>query len=305
MIISGLHLLLTYQCTFECDHCFVWSSPSQPGVMNLVQVHEIMRQARELEGLEWIYFEGGEPFLYFPILLRGVQLATAMGFQAGVVTNAYWATTPEDALAWLKPLSGLIADLSISGDRYHDPGGKSLRAENALAAAKTLGIPVDLISVAQPASEGLDPLRGQIPPGESAVMFRGRAAELLAPRVRGVPWDQLDSCPHEDLVDPGRVHLDPFGNIQICQGITLGNIFERPLKQIFGDYHAADHPICGPLLRRGPRGLVEDYHLLHEETYADACHLCYASRLQLRDHFPSILTPAQVYGLEEPQESVP
>ena len=24
---SGLHLLLTYQCPFECDHCFVWETP--------------------------------------------------------------------------------------------------------------------------------------------------------------------------------------------------------------------------------------------------------------------------------------
>ena len=33
MKLSGLHLLLTCQCTFECDHCFVWGSPWQSGVM--------------------------------------------------------------------------------------------------------------------------------------------------------------------------------------------------------------------------------------------------------------------------------
>gem|GEM_PF-4275015 len=25
--LSGLHLLLTYGCTFTCDHCFVYGSP--------------------------------------------------------------------------------------------------------------------------------------------------------------------------------------------------------------------------------------------------------------------------------------
>ena len=30
-----LHLLLTYQCTFECDHCFVWGSPFQTATMTL------------------------------------------------------------------------------------------------------------------------------------------------------------------------------------------------------------------------------------------------------------------------------
>ena len=31
--LSGLHLLLTYKCNYECDHCFVWGGPSQKGTM--------------------------------------------------------------------------------------------------------------------------------------------------------------------------------------------------------------------------------------------------------------------------------
>ena len=31
MKLTGLHLLLTYQCVLECDHCFVWGSPWQKG----------------------------------------------------------------------------------------------------------------------------------------------------------------------------------------------------------------------------------------------------------------------------------
>ena len=89
MNLTGLHLLLTYKCTFECEHCFVWGSPWQNGVMNLEQIHEILRQARETESIDWIYCEGGEPFLYYPILMRGVQMATAMGFRSGIVSNAY------------------------------------------------------------------------------------------------------------------------------------------------------------------------------------------------------------------------
>ena len=38
MKLTGLHLLLTYQCTFECDHCFVFGSPAQTGVMTIAQI---------------------------------------------------------------------------------------------------------------------------------------------------------------------------------------------------------------------------------------------------------------------------
>jgi pyruvate-formate lyase-activating enzyme len=119
MHLSGLHLLLTYQCNFECDHCFVWGSPWQSGTMTSRDVRRILRQAKDLGSVEWIYFEGGEPFLYYTTLLKGVQEAALMEFQVGVVSNSYWATDEEDALACLEPFAGLVQDLSISSDLYH------------------------------------------------------------------------------------------------------------------------------------------------------------------------------------------
>jgi hypothetical protein len=265
--------------------------------MNLEQIHEILRQARDVEGLDWIYFEGGEPFLYYPILLRGVQMATAMGFQVGIVSNAYWATTREDALAWLKPFADLIEDLSISSDLYHYSEINTTQVKNAGAAAAELKIPLGIIEVAQPEATNAGLSKGQIPGGASAVMYRGRAASKLVARATLQPWNTFNVCAHEDLREPGRVHLDPFGNLHICQGISIGNIFVRPLKDICDTYFAGAHPICGPLLKGGPAGLVDAYDLDHEDGYADACHLCYESRLSLRERFPEYLTPDQVYGL--------
>ena len=46
MHLSSLHILLTYQCTLECDHCFVWGSPWQSGTLTLPRIREILRQAR-------------------------------------------------------------------------------------------------------------------------------------------------------------------------------------------------------------------------------------------------------------------
>ena len=47
MKLSGLHILLTYQCTYECEHCFVWGSPRQEGTLTLEQVEEILKQAKD------------------------------------------------------------------------------------------------------------------------------------------------------------------------------------------------------------------------------------------------------------------
>ncbi len=265
--------------------------------MNLEQIHEILRQAHEIEALEWVYFEGGEPFLYYPILMRGVQMATAMGFRVGIVSNAYWAETKADALVWLKPFADLIENLTISSDQYHYSEINSQQVRNAIAAAEELGIPLGTISVAQPEETNAMLAVGQIPLGDSTVMYRGRATRELVPRATLQPWNKFGSCPHEDLHDPGRCHLDPFGNLHICQGISIGNIFQRSLKEIVSTYHPEAHPICGPLLSGGPVALVEEYNLSHAESYADACHLCYAARLALRERFPEELTPDQMYGV--------
>ena len=56
--LTGLHLLITYQCTFECDHCFVWSSPWQSGVMTLGNIRHILAEAKA-SGTVKIY---GKPY---------------------------------------------------------------------------------------------------------------------------------------------------------------------------------------------------------------------------------------------------
>jgi MoaA/NifB/PqqE/SkfB family radical SAM enzyme len=301
MNISGLHLLLTYQCTLECDHCFVWGSPWQTGTLTLQNIRHILQQAKDTGTVKSIYFEGGEPFLYYPILLKGVQEAATAGFHVGLVTNGYWATGTEDALEWLRPFAGVVGDVSISSDLYHCTEKLSQQAKNVLAAAQKLNIPIGIISIVQPEAGEAVSAVGQLPIGETALMYRGRAAKKLVSNAKLTSWEQFTACPYEDLREPGRVHIDPLGYVHICQGISLGNLFHIPLSEICERYDPDTHPIAGPLLRGGPAELVRSYELLCKENYADACHLCCEARQLLREKYPDILTPDQMYGVKEDQ----
>jgi MoaA/NifB/PqqE/SkfB family radical SAM enzyme len=247
--------------------------------------------------VDWIYFEGGEPFLYYRAMIRAIEIAHEMGFRIGVVTNAYWARTFTGALEKLQPLAGRIDDLSISSDWYHYSKNMDKLAHYVLSAAEQLEIPIGVITVAQPEETHAALSHGQIEAGSSAVMYRGRAVEQLVPRVDRMPFEQFTECSHEDLRQPGRVHLDPFGNVHICQGIVIGNLFETALKEICDRYEPDSHAICGPLLKGGPVTLMKSYDLEHESTYADACHMCYEARTVLRNRFPEVLTPDQMYGV--------
>jgi len=296
MRLTSLHLLLTYVFNYECEHCFVWGSPRQSGTMTLRDIRDILRQGRELGTVESIYFEGGEPFLYFPLLARAVQEAAQCGFHTGAITNCYWATDFPDAVQWLRGFWGVLHELWVSSDKYHAAEEMCPDVRHAMAAAQEQGIRCMTLSVAQP-GEMAAAAKGQLPEGKSVVMYRGRAARRLALEAPQRPWHEFVTCPHEDLREPGRVHVDSSGHLHLCQGLSIGNLFHTPLREICATYVPDAHPVVGPLLRGGPAALLQKYGLAHRDTYADACHACYDARLALRQRFPEVLAPDAMYGV--------
>jgi MoaA/NifB/PqqE/SkfB family radical SAM enzyme len=246
-------------------------------------LREVLDEIKKIETVQTCYFEGGEPFLYYPLMIEGIKMARERGFKTGVVTNSYWATSVEDAELWLKPLVDLdVFDISISDDAFHYGDDDENPAKRALAALKGLDKPGATICIEK-----------------GNALLKGRAVEKL---VEGQPkkhWEEFTKCPFEDLEDPNRVHVDVQGNVHLCQGLSLGNYWKTPLSELVKNYDANSHPISGPLIRGGPALLTKEYQVDHENQYVDACHLCYLTRLALIDEFPEYLTPRQVYGLEQ------
>lgn len=298
-MLKGIHFLLTYTCNYECDHCFLYCSPNSKGTFTLAQIKEVLDEAIKIKTVDSIYFEGGEPFLYYPIMVEGLKLAKELGFKTGLVSNSYWATSVEDAKVWLKPIAEIgISDLSISNDAFHYGDEELNLSKRAEKAAKNLNLPLSSICIEEPTVEfEKDHKKGEPVIGGGA-MFRGRAVETL---IKGLPrrsWEEMSRCPYEDLESLGRVHVDSYGNVHICQGLSIGNMWQTPLSELIKNYDAKTHPICGPLMNGGPAQLVKKYKVEHEDNYVDECHLCYLARLKLLDKFPQYLAPKQVYGLE-------
>ncbi|TFG23680.1 MAG: 4Fe-4S cluster-binding domain-containing protein [Promethearchaeota archaeon] len=296
IMLKGIHFLLTYSCNFECDHCFLYCSPNSAGTFTLKQINNVLNEAEKIKTVEWIYFEGGEPFLFYPLMIEGLKIAGEKGFKTGVVTNSYWATNVEDAELWLKPLADCkISDLSISDDFYHFEDERNNLAKNAKIAAKNLNLPLSSITIEEPSIEQQKDKGTPVIGG--GAMFRGRAVEKL---IKGLPlrsWDSLSECPYEDLNDPERVHIDSFGNVHLCQGLILGNMWKTPLSELIINYDYNSHPICRPLIEGGPAELVRTCNLNLKNKYVDECHLCYLCRLALIERFPQYIAPKQVYGL--------
>lgn len=299
MKINSLHILLTYQCNYACDHCFVWGSPEQTGVFTLARLEEVFQQALAVPTIRGFYFEGGESFLYYGLLVQAVARAHELGFDTGIVTNGYWATAVEDAKVWLRPLAEAgLNRLDISVDDFHGSSEGEQQIHPAVTAAQELILQCSTITVDPPSGQR-DPMLTQpgLPLTGGDVMFRGRAAVQLTAGLPQQPWQTFDRCPYENLANPGRIHLDPLGYLHLCQGLAIGNLFERPLAQILDEFDPETYPVVAALFAGGPSQLVRQYDLAPEAGYVDACHLCYSARETLRSEFPDILAPDQMYGV--------
>ncbi|MEE8576906.1 MAG: radical SAM protein [candidate division Zixibacteria bacterium] len=302
-MLTGIHFLLTYSCPYECDHCFLHCSPNASGTFTLNQLRQVFEEIDKIESIETVFFEGGEPFLYFPLMLAGIQMAHKRGLNSGIVTNGYWANSEEDACLWLEHLTNLgVCQISISEDDYHGSDPENSPAQMIAQAAKHLGLPTGTICIDPPIitknPSDADGEKGT-PVVGGGVKFRGRAAEKLTDGLPRKNATELTTCPDEDLENPGRVHIDSFGHVHICQGLSMGNIWSTPLSELVANYNARSHPICSELIKGGPAQLAQKFNVATDSGYIEECHLCYETRKALIGQFPELLTPAQVYGLDD------
>jgi organic radical activating enzyme len=299
-MLTNIHLLLSYNCSLRCQHCYIYAGPRAHGAMTRGQVSEILSEAQKINSVKWIYFNGGEPFMHNPQLLHCINKAVQMGFLVGVVTNGFFARTEQSALRFLRPLKQLgVSELRISNDSYHYKSPGPTPAQYALKVAQELGIKVIQLRVRSPFEqtvEDVEPIES-IETIDVPLRYQGRANDTLTSGLPRTSWKSFSSCPLEDLSDPERIFIDAYGNAQRCPGISLGNIWETPLSTLVNTYQVVDHPIYGPITQGGPAFLAETFSYTPQAGYVDACQLCYNVRKQLLAIFPDVLGPNQVYGL--------
>jgi MoaA/NifB/PqqE/SkfB family radical SAM enzyme len=260
-------------------------------------VRNILSEAKKLGTVNYVAVEGGEPFLYYPIMVKAVKEAVDLGFHVEVLSNCYWATCLEDAIEWLTPIAeAKNVELSLSCDLYHGEKWETEEAKNAAKAAKLLKIKAGVISVRYPnLTSSINEIEGtKVSSWE--LMYKGRAFSNLTDKTNKKPFHEFTKCPYEDFTKQERVHIDPLGYVHACQGISIGNAWQKPFSKIIASYSPYQNPILEPLVRGGPAALVETFGLPLNGAYADACHLCTAARLMLRDMYPNILAPDQMYG---------
>lgn len=278
--LTGVHFLITYGCSAMCAHCFLWGAPDRTAAMTAEQTETFLDEIAALDQITAVCAEGGESFELYDVLLRFLRRATSLGLNASALTNASWVESREQAEERLAELMAAgLKNLGVSTDTFHKEHVPVERVDLLLQLCDEAGLAAARMETCL-----------------ESVMFRGRAAEVLAPERSVRPPEGLTKCPHESLGAPGRVHLDCYGFLHLCQGITLGR---ASISDAIASFDAERHPIVRLLLEGGPYALARfatEHGFELAEGYVDACHLCYRAREFLRPKFPDLLAPDEMYG---------
>lgn len=138
--LSNVGLMLTYKCTISCPHCIVRAGPDRKEEMALESAFNWLDQIKSYRNgfVCGISLTGGEPFYNLSHLISVANYANKLGFIVSVVSNAYWASSKEEALRILN-LCSSIQMVSISTDIPHQQFIPFSNVKNAIWAAKKLG----------------------------------------------------------------------------------------------------------------------------------------------------------------------
>jgi hypothetical protein len=233
-----LCVIYSLRCNLECGHCNVSSSPRRKERLTLEEALEVLRDGAAL-GKRHVTFSGGEIFLYYKDLVVMVAEAGGLGYEVDVETNAFFATTPEAAVAKLRPLAASgLRGMCLSCDAYHLDSFGLERPINAYRAGVALDLLVEVNFCPSERPDVDAEIRRtltdeKIPFLENPLLNRGRARDNSLVALGRTPA-HLPPC------DSLNTTVHPVGDVFACcelesdnprmrrTPVFLGNLRERP-----------------------------------------------------------------------------
>jgi hypothetical protein len=315
--ISG-GLMLSYRCTARCLHCMYACSPEWGG--DWMSTGDMERILEGLAGRiepsplgadrvslnHGLHFTGGEPFLNYPLLCTGVEMAAGMGIPSLFVeTNGFWCVDDAGAREKLlalrqRGLHGILISVNPFYLEYvpFERTERCVRISLEVFGENTAVYQVEYFRRFRErglrGTMGLEEWLGDEGNRNTwdtvEFFFMGRAGfgleEQLGsffPRHRASSFYTLPCAP--PFLRTWHNHFDNYGNFipGYCGGITLGNC--RDLDRVLADgIDTGERPLLGFIIE----GDFEGFHAFTRERgyrepaggYFSKCHLC----VDLRRH---------------------
>ena len=226
------------RCNIRCAHCVAAGDTPDNKKMELVKAKEILRDMAEAS-VTGISFTAGEPFIYFNDLLELVSLCQELQIYTRVVTNSYWAKSPEQAQHHLGRLKHCgLNQLRMSSSRWHQQHVPMQNVLNAAAACKAAGLDY-FISFVTDFSEKDDVYEqlfrdNNLKYFPEPVIYAGRADSFGREKI--FTDYQENRCAMNPYLAPDLTMYaccDAGSHFQITNFFKLGNLKDHSVAELF------------------------------------------------------------------------
>lgn len=281
---KSISIIITNKCCASCQICCMGCSASGD-IIDEALMMKAISQAKELGCIDYISFSGGEPFLCYELLKKGLKYAKELGFKTSVATNGYWGGWPDKVLtARIRELP--IDNMIISSDFYHRQYISENDLERAVETAKKCNIKLEIDIGETKSKSGAEYFR-MLGPYKYLKAFRiypfkkaGRAKEL--------PNSELCRCSGSGGLScgsKGSVAVLYDGKVFPCcepivfdTALVMGDLHERGLSEILSSpYNKAFFTM---LEQNGGLDqiieIAEDrFGFVRSKLCADSCEICH------------------------------
>jgi MoaA/NifB/PqqE/SkfB family radical SAM enzyme len=260
-------------------------------------IESIFNQLKKVSSFKVVVFTGGETTLQKEKLVKGLNLARDNGWSTRVVTNAWWATSKEEAEKFVKELVAEgLNEINTSFDDYH---AKFVSIDNIVHFVEAtfsnnikpvISTIIDNYSkytskyiqnyMAEKLGISSNEISKKILFMENTPSLNGRGANLKND-VNRIPINLTidDVKTRKGCTEVGRsISFHPDGNVKVCCGhasmdvsdLTVGNLYSESLAVILN--RVQSNIVFWLIHTLGPKGILKKLGVTTEHsTICDAC----------------------------------
>jgi len=299
--IERLELLVTKTCNSRCMHCSAISPEinTASSFLDMEKLRFSIKKIMDLFTISSIMTYGGEPLLFPDVTIELHQIFKKYGVaKRELITNGFFNLNNNDIFKIVTSLiEAGVNQIFLSVDAFHQEHIPIKYVETFIENVLSTGFRNILLHPAWLVDKEnsndfniktchiIDKLKMKFNISVSngnIIIPAGYSRNLLGDYYKNINFDISKSCgeiPYTNsLVNIKNLRFLPNGNINICRGVCIGNIFEDRIEDIINGYSPYEEPITQMLLTGGVGNLVE--HLkqiggtIDPKEYFGICDLC-------------------------------
>ena len=294
MSLRSLYLLPTNYCPLTCKHCAIQDKTNPRCDLDMDVAEQLIHDAPGQQFSISIISGGGEPMTVDEsVLIRILRASSRQNLYPRMTTNAYWATSFDEACDRLRPLvENGLKNMVISISESHQEYIKYDNVLNAVKAANSLNLKCDLY---------LTTLNVKTSPLQSIVQYftgHGQPLPDIHTEYYFIPFGNAET--NFDLSDfqltdvanlrgvcpsaGNNICVHPTGAVTFCamvfalhvKALHVGNVYRDSLADIMK--RTENNRIMQWLAVHGivalKEAVEENTDIRFADKYVNICHLC-------------------------------